>query len=239
MQFPYSGATIGAFGYDFATAALKFPVLRDFMSYCDPTWISDYTYKAILNFRSSFPMKSGAVTTAATERGLLVWGRIEQGRVVLEPGFEVDAPASMPARSGPHQLSGVGASGESLFSFSFAGERVADSPGGDDETFAFVVPLSQLRGVNLAAIRLSARGRQVDLRSSGVSTAPAVQRVNGRVRITWTGGNTRAALIRDARTGAILSVARGGMAEVSTSSDEIEVTLSDGVRSVKTKTRPQ
>lgn len=239
-QFPYTGATIGAFGYDLSAATIKFPVLRDLMSYCDPSWISDYTYKAILNFRSTFPMKAGAVTSSARERGLLVWGRIEQGRVVLEPGFEVDAPALIPTQGGPHQLTGVGASGEPLFSFNFTGDRVADSPGGNDETFAFVVPVSRLRGVELAAMRLSARGRQVELRSSGSLAVPTATRLaNGRVRVTWNGAPGRAALIRDARTGAILSVARGGSVDVQSSSSDFEITLSDGVKSVKSSLRPR
>jgi hypothetical protein len=60
-------------------------------------------------------MKSGAITISANERGLLVWGRIDQGRVILEPAFDVDAPASLP-RGGSHKLEGFGAAGESLFS---------------------------------------------------------------------------------------------------------------------------
>jgi hypothetical protein len=239
-QFPYSGATIGAFGYDGVSGTLKVPVMRDLMSYCDPSWISDYTYKAILNYRTSYPSKAGAITTSNSERGLLVWGRIEQGRVVLEPGFEVDAPASMPSRGGPHRIEGLGAGGDSLFSMTFAGDRVADSPDGDDETFAFVIPLSQLRGVDLDRLRLSARGRQVELRSSGSNATPTATRLaNGRVRLTWNGAASRAALIRDSRTGTILSVARGGAVELHTSSDEFDITVSDGVKSLKSRVRPR
>jgi hypothetical protein len=239
-QFPYSGATIGAFGYDLSGGALKTPVLRDLMSYCDPSWISDYTYKAILNYRESFPMKGGAVTTGTRESGLLVWGRIEQGRVILEPGFEVDAPPSLPSRSGPYQLSGLGSSGESLFSISFAGERVADSPNGDDETFAFVIPMAALRGVDLDRLRLSARGRQVEMRSSGGGALPTAQRMaNGRVRLTWDGAAGRAALVRDAGTGAIISIARGGSVELPGAGTGFEVTVSDGVKSRKTSLRPR
>jgi hypothetical protein len=49
---------------------------------------------------------------------------------------------------------------------------------------------------------------------------PTAQRLpNGRVRVTWNGVSGRAALIRDSRTGDILSVARGGAVEFRTSSD--------------------
>ncbi len=237
-QYPYSGATIGVFGYDILSQQLKFPVLRDLMSYCDPPWISDYNYKAILNFRAANPMV--ASTSSSTTRGLLVWGRIDQGRVILEPAIEVDAPASLPSRTGPHRIEGFGALGETLFSFSFAGDRVADAPDPDDETFAFVIPMSQLRGVDLDRLRLSARGRQVEQRSSGGGAIPtALRTAPGRVRVAWNAAASRVALIRDVRTGQVLSFARGGAIDLRTTSDDLEVTLSDGVRSVRSRIHPR
>lgn len=239
-SFPYSGAQIGNFGYDIFAGQLKFPVLRDFMSYCDPPWISDYTYKAILNFRANNPMGVATRTTGGTQKGLLVWGRIEQGRLVLEPGIEVDAPATLPARGGSHRVEGFGPAGETLFSLSFNGDRVADAPDPDDQTFAFVVPMSQLRGVALNRLRFSALGRQVEQRGSGGGALPAAQRTApGRVRVSWNASAARVALVRDARNGQILSFARGGSVDLGTPSDDLEITLSDGVKSTKSRIRPK
>ena len=101
-QYPYSGASIGVYGYDILSGVAKQSSLRDLMSYCDPSWISDYTYRNLLNFRSTYyPNTGSAPGRAASQRGLLVWGRIEGGRLVLEPGIEVDAPALLPTRGGP------------------------------------------------------------------------------------------------------------------------------------------
>lgn len=237
--FPYSGGLIGPFGYDIVSGQLKFPVLRDLMSYCNPPWISDYTYRGILNYRTNNPM-SATGNTGATQKGLLVWGRIEQGRLVLEPGIEVDAPEHLPARSGPHRVEGVGPSGETLFSLAFAGDRVADSQDPDDQTFAFIVPLSQWRGVALNRLRFSALGRQVEQRGLGGGAVPSAQRTSpGRVRISWNASSDRIALIRDARTGHILSFARGGDVDIRTASDDLEITLSDGVKSTKSRIRPK
>jgi hypothetical protein len=238
--FPYSGALIGPYGYDITSGQLKFPVLRDLMSYCNPPWISDYTYKGILNYRTNNPMSVTVTTTGATQRGLLVWGRIEQGRLVLEPGIEVDAPAKLPSRSGPHRVEAFGPSGETLFSLAFAGDRVADSQDPDDQTFAFIVPLSQLRGVALNRLRFSALGRQVEQRGSGGGSVPSAQRTApGRVRVSWNASSDRIALVRDARTGHILSFARGGNVDVRTESNDLEITLSDGVKSTKSRIRPR
>jgi len=241
-QFPYAGGTIGVYGYDIFSNQLKFPVLRDLMSYCDPHWISDYNYKAILNFRATNPgsMRVIAGSGPTGQRGLLVWGRIDGGRMVLEPGFEVDAPATLPVRGGPNRLEGLGPAGEVLFSFTFAGDRIADSPDANDQTFAFVVPLSQLRGIELARLRFSAPNGQVEQRSTGATAVPAALRTaSGRVRVTWNTGASRAALIRNAQTGAILSIARGGSVDIHTSSDDLEVTLSDGVKSIRSRIRPR
>jgi hypothetical protein len=46
-------------------------------------------------------------------------------------------------------------------------------------------------------------------------------------------------MIRDARTGRVLSFSRGGVVDLRTASDDIEVTLSDGVRNTRTRIRPR
>jgi hypothetical protein len=238
--YPYTGAVINLFGYDIFSGQLKLPVLRDLMSYCDPPWISDYTYKGILDYRASNPMVVAARTTSATQKGLLVWGRIVQGQLVLEPGIEVDAPATLPARGGSHRVEGFGPSGETLFSLSFNGDRVADAPDPNDQTFAFGVPMSQLRGVALNRLRFSALGRQVEQRGSGGGAIPAAERTApGHVRVSWNPANARVALVRDARTGQVLTIARGGSVDLQTPSDDLEITLSDGVKSTKSRIRPK
>ncbi|MEI8257596.1 MAG: M66 family metalloprotease [Deltaproteobacteria bacterium] len=47
-SYPYSGGFDGVWGYDRRSATFLPPQSTyDFMGYCDPTWISDYTYAAI------------------------------------------------------------------------------------------------------------------------------------------------------------------------------------------------
>ncbi|HEX6314281.1 MAG TPA: hypothetical protein VFZ73_05455 [Gemmatimonadaceae bacterium] len=241
-QFPYTGAGIGVFGYDILTGNPKSSSQKDLMSYCNPPWISDYTYSAILNFRASAYPATGPsqARLAPAQRGLLVWGRIDQGRVVLEPAIEVDAPPSMPTRNGAHRVEAFGPNGQTLFSFSFDGDRVADSPDATDQTFAFVVPVSQLRGQSLARLRLLARGRQAELRSAGGGVVPTATRTApGRVRVTWNANAARMAMIRDARSGRILSFSRGGAVDLRTASDDLEITVSDGVQSTRSRIRPR
>ena len=53
MSFPYTGGTIGVFGYDVAAGVLKQKTSHDLMGYCDNEWISDYTYRAVMQYRSA------------------------------------------------------------------------------------------------------------------------------------------------------------------------------------------
>ncbi len=47
-NYPYQGGSIGSIGYSIASGELYSPAqAKDFMSYCSPVWISDYSYAKI------------------------------------------------------------------------------------------------------------------------------------------------------------------------------------------------
>lgn len=47
-KFPYPNGAIGSWGYDITTQALLDPDdYRDFMGYCQPVWVSDYTWAGL------------------------------------------------------------------------------------------------------------------------------------------------------------------------------------------------
>ncbi|MCS6902100.1 MAG: hypothetical protein RMJ98_20945 [Myxococcales bacterium] len=47
-KFPYKTGKIGVWGYDLLDRTLKDPAkFFDFMGYCDPNWVSDYTFNAL------------------------------------------------------------------------------------------------------------------------------------------------------------------------------------------------
>jgi len=235
-SYPYPTANIGVWGLDLGNLALKSPGgFKDIMSYCGPDWVSDYTYEGVLNFRGSGPAIFGAATQPAGP-GVLVWGRIRQDRLVLEPAFSVTAPPRLPARPGSHRLVGLSASGATLFDLSFAGDVAPDLPGGPEEHFAFVVPLDQV--ADLAEIRLLSGGRSVTRRLSPALAAPsgpaplAASRVSAEeAEVRWD-PQYPMALVRDAETGEILSFARGGTARVETRTARLDVQLSTGVGSL-------
>jgi hypothetical protein len=234
--YPYRGGQIGVMGYDASTGALKAPNLyADVMGYCSPRWISDYTYMGMMDNLTSGSASLPAVDSAAAQPGLLVWGRIVNGQPILEPAFEVTAPPALP-RGGPYQLAATDAGGAQLFAYSFTAERIADLPY-EAETFAFVVPKSALRGRTLGQLQLTARGRTAASTASiDVTSDPGVvlTRASARsLRMQWNAVRFPVVMVRDPRSGQVLSFARGGDATIVSPSDSLEVSFSNRVGSAR------
>ena len=150
-HYPYDDGTIGSWGYDFRDGALVGPGTADLMSYCHPGWISEYWFTRAMNYRETEPRLLAA--TGFSSKGLLVWGGVnEDGELVIEPGFAVDAPSSMPTLPGPYQLTGRSADGIVLFTVDFGMAELGDGPG---NAFAFVLPAQPGWAERLYSITLS------------------------------------------------------------------------------------
>src|SRR5579859_2395561 len=162
-NYPYPGGTIGVPGWDAFAASdnLKPTTDTDIMGYCSNQWISDYVYKSVLNFRAaqgtSFDVQADAVTNGAaaggTKEGLLVWGRLEGGRMILEPAFRVAAMGA-PVAAGPYTWEAKDAQGRVLKSVPFEMYEIADMPNDEPKHFAFVVPLDAASMNALDAVRV-------------------------------------------------------------------------------------
>lgn len=141
LIYPYVNGSIGSWGYDFQRGLLISPTRPDFMSYCGPEWVSDYSFNKALHFRETLePERAGSSASAtAAARGLLLWGGQGADSVpVLEPAFVVRAPPSLPPEEGPFRLAGLTAREDTLFSFSFAMQETGLGDG--QSAFAFVLP---------------------------------------------------------------------------------------------------
>jgi hypothetical protein len=242
-SYPYAGGVIGVYGYDAVANTLKAPTMTDLMGYCNNVWISDYTYTAVLDYRTANPFSSASVLQGrSARRGLLVWGRVHNGQLMLEPTFEVTAPPVLPTRPGRNRIEAFGPLGERVFDLSFEGERVADANDPNEQHFAFVVPMETFRDGGPTRLRFSRAGRQVELASSASAAPTAPEIVAERmgrnaVRVSWRNTATRGVLVRDARTGDILAFGRGGTATVQTRESDVDLVVSDGVRSVRQRVR--
>jgi hypothetical protein len=242
-NYPYPGAVIGVPGWDVfaATNNLKgAAAYTDVMGYCSTQWISDYVYVSELTYRQGSPIGDiqpdvgGAVVSGDA---LLVWGRIQNGQVMLEPAFRIPANSSL-ATPGPYTWEARDAMGRILASVSFSAPEVADSPDdGSLQIFSFVVPL---KADILAAMQtMHVKSGNQELARRGVSTAPVADFQNavrmqdlpdGELQMVWDAERYPVLMLRDARTGEVRGFVRGGNAQIEGAPKEIVVHSPDDVR---------
>jgi hypothetical protein len=239
--YPYAGATLGVYGFDVAAVNLIAPNgTYDVMSYCHPEWISDYNYTIVMNYRVSNP-DIVAAASMVQEPVLMVWGHMRGAQMVLEPAFEFMGHASLPQGRGAYTLEALDANGGRLYASAFEGHEVADEPGGA-RNFVFAIPVSRFDVSQLAELRVSGRGGAARMKGGAVSAAmragrrpsgsPAAKWLGaGRASVTWDAVNYPMAMIRDARTHQVIAFARGGAVQLAAPGAELEITVSDGVRS--------
>lgn len=239
-SYPYPDADIGVFGYDFRSGAVREPTAKDLMSYCGDEWISDYTFKGMLAHREATELPD--MGSAAREAMLVVSGQIISGELTLNPVYTLSTRAELP-QSGPHRLELRDASGRSLYSASFAGQRVSHVGDGTDEHFAFAIPVRALGGGTPAQLEVQARGRSATLRAPDrpalrVAPRAAAVREGNLLRVTWSDPAALGLVVRDAATGLILTIARGNTALVRAQTGELEILASDGLFTTIGRTLP-
>ena len=186
-SFPYPDGTIGGWGYDFRRGRLVPAARWDHMSYCDPTWTSDYHFTNALSHRLDDEGASAAALAAATVRSLLLWGGVDTtGTPFLNPAFVADAPPALPDSAGDYTVTGRDASGRELFSFSFP-MPVALSEEAEVSSFVFALPAQPGWSDALASVTLSGPAGTATL--DGDSDIPM-------------------AILRDPRTGQVRGILR-------------------------------
>jgi hypothetical protein len=234
--YPYVDAVIGVFGFDLSVERLIQPTEHDVMSYCRPRWTSDYTYTRVMQFREVVqPTSAVSAIRLPAQPSLLVWGRVERGRVRLEPAFLVHTTPVLPRKPGAYRIEGLSRSGSRLFTLSFDPDRVADAPE-EIAHFAFAVPLSSTAAAEVAQLRLDGPLGVAEISATSPAAAqPMVgtraRGANGRVELRWDGGASRMAMVRDPANGQVLGFLRGGAAELPTRATRLELHLSNGVSS--------
>ena len=125
-NFPYADGSIGAFGYETRDGVRRIvspEEYRDLMTYCQPSWISDYHFMKALAFRRARdPLRptdaalraadAAGHTTDAAQRVLILWGSVGgRGSSLIEPAFVVEAPPRPPRGEGPYRIEGLDAAG--------------------------------------------------------------------------------------------------------------------------------
>lgn len=183
-NYPYDQAFTGVWGVDFSTGGdfgrLINPArYRDFMSYCDPVWTSDFNFAKALEYRLELPPPPAAAAGGReVERTLLLWGSVQDGELRLEPVFEWETPVKLPTSPGPYRLEGIDAAGGRMFSLSFTPDKIDHGGAG----FLFAVPVEEGWADGLERVTLSGPEGVTTLdRNSGGGGAIVTSRSTGRI----------------------------------------------------------
>ena len=211
--FPYPDARTGVWGYDPRDGGSMVPSSwADFMSYCDPAWVSDYYFTNALRFRLADTTEVQA--SAATRTLLVSGGASADGALHLDPTFLVETSPVVPHFPGPYQMTGWRADGSELFSLSFEMQEVMDGDGRSG--FMFALPVEAGWELELASLVLTGPNGSVEMRD-GSEPPIAIMRdpVTGQVR----------ALMRDLPAGAMVP----GALDVLAPEPGLEIMVSGGL----------
>jgi hypothetical protein len=243
-DFPYPDGRIGVWGYDLVDRRLKSPTeFADLMSYCRPRWVSDYTYRGVMDFRTYVTASAladglgdtaGTSAPAAAEPLLVLTGRRDADGWHLEAPFFLDA-APEPIPEGPYRLHAWDAGGATIVDVTFGTVPLGVDEG--TEAILLTVPLGRADAPRLAGLRIEERGRVLfertaALRALAVRPTRATRLPDGSVRVTWDAQAYAAALVLDGVGGPLLARDRSGEAVVTASAAQLEVLLSDGLNTV-------
>jgi hypothetical protein len=184
----YAGALLGTYGYSFGNAALGLisPTSRkDLMSYCDPSWISDYSYEGIQQFLEQNPSTATSVVGLSSQSVLLVRGVLRSGHITLQPLTRIQAQPK--AQAGPYTLKLRTATGWTEVPFAMHKFEVGHT--NSEPEYHFALTLSDpgsITGLEIwqSANQLYARDyslRAQSLEDPGVKTTETP----GQLKITW------------------------------------------------------
>ena len=249
-DYPYPNARLGHPGYDYVDHRMPAPNTHyDLMSYCSPRWISDYNFRLMLSWRLAAEPMAVAMAAAPSQPGLLVWGRVGPGGMILEPALPVEVPPFLPAVEGPYRVRGLDAEGRELFGFPFRPDEVEDGPEPGAMEFAWVVPLAKEVRDRLVRLELEGPGEvgsQVSRVSGGAETPPGTGapdagapdaaippgtvQVRSGVELEWDPRVFPVAWVRNPLSGQVVGMVESGRLDLSLWSHDVEILLSDGIR---------
>lgn len=261
-RFPHAGGRIGSWGWNSSSNEFIAPTATDVMGYCSNQWISAYNWNLTLTYRhnsnNAMVQPSTAAQSFANTDRLLVWGTITNGRVHVEPAFRLDGAGvdhEMPLGTDRAvRIDVLDANGRVLATTLVAAPPI-DHAEQDVRSFAATLRLTPEEHDAIARVRVQdvrsplstgTRQRSVAAAVAAAQTAaqaaasPSVARAGAnQLRVEWDTQRYPRAMVRNPATGRILSFLSETGSAVAWSGGDIEIRLSDGVRTRTERISPQ
>jgi len=205
------GFDVYSWSYGLASGASQIATSTgDVMGYCFPVWESAYTYKAILNFRSSTVVADRAPEPRT--RVIALRGSIDdRSGVSMSPAFSIDARPTSPNGNGAYTLTGTDAAGRVLFTYRFDGAVIDHDA--HVRHFTVAVPETPELDSDLQAVRVTGPAgssllarRPAPTTGATLDRTPAIRRnADGSVGAACP-AVSRGVLILDASTHTVLGI---------------------------------
>ena len=188
-SYPYSGGAIGQFGLDVTDLTqykLYADTIRDLMSYCQPAWVSDYTYQGLYNYLLQYGNRAMDQSQVAKD-GLLI--RVlagENGSFTLEPVYSLKGSPFQEENESEFRVEFLDESGKAI------GQSMLPvlDPGDPQTTQRVITTLVEQPAFPFSAIRIAKNGVSQTERSvrqnpaSPTSTLEVVKLDNGAL-LRW------------------------------------------------------
>ena len=166
--------------------------------------------------------------------------------MILEPAFRVTTTVN-PIAAGPYTWEAKDARGQVVTRVPFQMYEVADMENQEAQHFAFLVPMAAATMDTLDTLRVvkgeSELASQKAKPSTQTEQALRIVRLTDlggrRAEVHWDANAHPVLMLRDANTGEVRGFLRGGDATIEDVPENLELQLSDGVKSnVVTRNRP-
>ena len=239
--YPHAGGNTNVYGYDALNNKLKAPNAKDFMSYCNNVWVSDYSYLKTLNYRGdtskALYQRLDPNMVPKIQPTLIVNGFMKDENFNVTDLTQATVLSQIHAR-GQFVMRGFDAMGRELFAQPFDVQELSHS---DDETFSIAIPNT---GYENYVTKLTVTRKDSDqilfektrgniARSSDLAQAAKAIRVGENIRITWDALIYDQATITDATTGDVVSFDRSGDIVLASQSDTFDIVLTAEFEKVK------
>lgn len=231
--YPHPECRTGACGFDVRSGRPQSARMKDFMSYFagSSLWVSDHHWAKMAEFLEDDAAGAAAEAPAAA---LMVWGQMRDGKMHLRPALRVSGEHLCPPPDGPFRLQGLDPDGRVLVEAAFAVAGREGQGAGGDGSFLFTLPLDGKLEQALAALRVAGPEplEPVERRAAGAGNRePACARLReGAVTLEWDHRAWPMVAVKAPGTGEILALGWESPLELESAEEELELALSDGVR---------